>query len=364
MDALVAAWRAACPGSATVQGNAPSRRDLSPAELDRLASAVLRLQRGLTGERALVGSSYMDDPDALGAYLLYYWPVSYAQATRALNLSGLSAARALDLGSGPGPVAAAIADRLGASSVLVDSSEAALALAARLIPGAATLRADLESPEAVPGTGYGLVSFGHSLNEIAAGREDRIERRRTVLDRAAAVLVPGGSILVMEPATLAASRDAISLRDSLVADGWRVLAPCPHDRPCPALAAGPTHTCHDESTWDIPQLVSELARRAGLDRRLIKTSWFVLTPPAPSSAKETPLRYRVVSEPMLNKAGRIRYLLCGPEGRFPFSARRDDPVASEAGFFSLERYDLIRVSRPEIRENGWGMASGTEIERG
>ncbi|HEY9054414.1 MAG TPA: hypothetical protein VIO60_06315, partial [Rectinemataceae bacterium] len=41
--------------------------------------ALKALQRGLTGDRSLVGRDYFADKDHLDAYLLYYWPVSFAQ---------------------------------------------------------------------------------------------------------------------------------------------------------------------------------------------------------------------------------------------------------------------------------------------
>jgi hypothetical protein len=66
---------------------------------------------------------------------------------------------------------------------------------------------------------------------------------------------------------------------------------------------------------------------------------------------------------MLNKGGRVRYLICGPAGRFPFSARKDDERARLAGFFNLGRYDLLRIDEPEIREGGWGFGLSTRIVR-
>jgi hypothetical protein len=65
---------------------------------------------------------------------------------------------------------------------------------------------------------------------------------------------------------------------------------------------------------------------------------------------------------MLNKGGRVRYLICGAGGRFPFSARKDDPVAARAGFFSLGRYDLLRIHQPGLREGGWGFGTETMLE--
>jgi hypothetical protein len=128
----------------------------------------------------------------------------------------------------------------------------------------------------------------------------------------------------------------------------------------------------------MPEAVRRLAEAAGLDREKIKMFWLVLQPPGrvlegdraesgsaavngDRAASEAQV-YRVVSEPMLNKAGRVRYLLCGQRGRFPFSARKDDPVAAAAGFFGLARYDLIRVEEPESREGGgWGFGPATRI---
>jgi SAM-dependent methyltransferase len=398
----------------------------SPAELDRLGRAVLRLQRGLTGERSLAGASYMDDPELLDAYLLYYWPVSYAQATRALTLSGLRPSSVLDLGSGPGPMAAAAIDRGAARAMLVDKSPGALALAERLLAPSPTSVACLEldefardgGPALAPGSaqgggaaiedgeGFELICFGHSLNEFHAGESGRVELRAALVERAAGRLADGGSVLIIDPATLAAARDAIALRDALCARGWRVIAPCTTDAPCPALAAGPSHSCHDEAAWAMPGFVEALAAKAGLDRALIKMSWFALRPPerrarpgatsSDTAAQPTPgpvrpsgpaeaalpdkpvqsdaalpsrppspapgkTLYRVVSEPMLNKAGRVRRLICGTEGRFPLSAKRGDDNAEKAGFFGLGRYDLIEVDRPELREGGWGIATDTRI---
>jgi len=321
----------------------------------------------------------MDDPEYRAAYAEYYQAVSMAQVARILDVSGLSPRSVLDMGAGPGSVSLEALGRGAREFYLVDSSRPVLDMAASSIAAAAarlgvsasveTAAADLEAPEAYPARTFDLVAFGHCLNEIGSGA-DGVARRLAVVRRAASVVAPGGAALILEPATLASSRDALALRDALVAEGWRVLAPCARQGPCPALSAGPSHTCHDESAWDVPAGVRRLAESAGLDRDLIKMTWFVITPPtggpssAPSSTREPgPEAYRVVSMPMLNKGGRIRYLLCGPGGRFPFSARKDDESARDAGFFTLGRYDLVRIVDPEIREGGWGFGPGTAIRR-
>lgn len=341
-------------------------------------SALLSLQRGLTGDRVLAGTGYMDDPALLAAYADYYLEVSRAQTLRICSMTGLHPRSVLDMGAGPGSVSLALAERGARRLTLVDRSAPALdsarqALARLPRPDSAPLelaviQAELESSAALPAGPFDLVVFGHSLNEIGTG-PDRLERRLALVRRAAASLEAGGGILIIEPATLAASRDTLQLRDALVSLGWRVRAPCTWSGACPALEAGPTHTCHDESTWAMPAHVGQLALKLGLDRELIKMTWLLAVPalavPPPAvpalDAAERPESYRVVSAPMLNKAGRVRYLLCGPAGRFPFSARKDDDAAIRGGFFLLRRYDLIEVANPEIREGGWGFGPRTII---
>jgi hypothetical protein len=89
---------------------------LAGRELKEIGQGVRALSAGLTRDRALVGARYLDDPRLLGAYLLFYWPVSYAQARAVLGELPRRPRSVLDLGSGPGPVAFAALDA-GASEV-------------------------------------------------------------------------------------------------------------------------------------------------------------------------------------------------------------------------------------------------------
>jgi len=396
IEGLIDAWRSGT-------GRKGPAAKLLPSEIASVGKALLGLQRGLTGDRRLAGKGYMDDPDLLGAYLLYYWPVSYLQvglALEALAPELPAGARILDLGSGPGPASAALADWLAARAgkaagggaaagmaasarfLLADSSRPALDLAqnllARGLPAAAEGKSpertveskvlDLESPtalDAVASSGpFDLVVMGHCLNELwpssAAAPEKRLGLAEGVMD----LLAPGGLFLVVEPSLLRTSRDLLSLRDALAAGGRRVLGPCLRQGPCPALAAGPSHTCHSEAAWEPPEPVASLAAAAGLDRQSVKMTWVALAQgrtPAAGAAGETAEAAAsrhlapdsetalVVSEPMLNKAGRLRYLLCNDAGRFAVSARKDDPAALSAGFFGLRRGDRIRLRGAELR---------------
>lgn len=339
----------------------------------------------------------MEDADLLGAYLLYYWPVSYLETALALATLGKRPAptRILDLGSGPGPAAAALVDSGAEELVLVDASGRALELAARLLaptgaaapdagrPSLETRRLDLAASPDLPDGPFDAVVIGHAVNELWKGEADRLDRREALLAAALERLAPSGFLLVLEPALLLTSREALALRDRLAARGAPVLGPCLRQGPCPALRAGPGQTCHGEYPWSPPEPVAGLAARAGLDRVSVKATWFALgkpvpiapapaqqagaappSAPLPASAPEPDAsclgfpEARVVSEPMLNKAGRIRYQVCGAEGRLAVSAAKDDAKARAAGFFGLGRYDRIRLSRAEPRGAGAEVAAG------
>ena len=173
----------------------------------------------------------------------------------------------------------------------------------------------------------------------------------------------------MEPALLATCRALIALRDGLASRSWRVLGPCPGSYACPAFAAGPDRSCHAESPWEPPASVAALAKAAGLDRDSAKFAYFLLAPPAgrlidPHSDQESAGQdRRVVSEPMLNKAGRLRFILCGDGRLETLSARADDAEARNKGFMDLRRGDFLRTGGLEPRPGGgFGLLSGSTLE--
>jgi len=383
-----------------LHSSAPTSFSLpSATELDATARDLLDLQRGLTGERALIGSSYMDEKRRLSSYLLFYWPVSYAQTQAMLAMAGFSLGarkiRILDLGSGPAPCSLAAADFLRASQsaahveiTACDRSEPALESAKHLAEASGyemiTIPHWDASTTKIPEGSFDLVVMGHLVNELWQGRQDRLDRRFAFLESAFSRLGPEGALLVLEPALMGTGRELLELRDRLAASGKHILAPCVRSGPCPALMA-PGQTCHSDFAWSPPAMVRELGLRTGLDKELVKTTAFVVVSENGQSFKDEPLSpghdprpdqdpgtqhskdrtkstWRVVSDRMLNKAGRIRYLICGESGRLPFSAKRGMDFPAEKIFFSLRRSELITLESAEERESGLGLSASTRIE--
>lgn len=413
--------------------NTPAEDRLSPAELDRAAADLLALQRGLTGDRQIIGSVYMDEGRRLGAYLLFYWFTSYTQTRGMLDMAlrafraqnsiqkpeGITAPetaptslfyedanstfRILDLGSGPAPCSIAAADwfsgmnKTFAKNIEItacDQSILSLSAAERLADGAG-YRLNRVAPwragtDPIPDGPFHCIVIGHLLNELWKDASDRVEQRAALIDALGTQLAAGGIILILEPALLSTGRDLLALRDRLLGPGWRVLAPCFTQKACPALAK-PNQTCHNDFTWQVPRTVQELERRTGLDKDLVKTTALVLGRSGTAvsgtrerghgsgrpaeiaeAAKVTELEhsvgaitqcgpYRVVSEPMLNKAGRTRLILCGDEGRIPFSAKLGEGLSAEKVFKKLRRSDAISLSGAEQRETGLALGEFTQI---
>ncbi len=400
--------------------------------LQRAAQNVVELQRGLTGSRALAGNGYMQKGASLQAYLLYYWPVSYAQTKAALQkvpsffervaeISGSAgtsgnagtaskakkrAVRVLDLGSGPAPASCSLADlaqgrgeqNMAFEFCLCDSSGDALSLGKKILEAAYAKNASVETrvcnlenvfqPKSgaafLDGKKFDFIIASHSLNELWKGQKKRGEKIAALLKNLSDCLDDGGLMLLMEPALLATSRALIEARDSLIASGLKVTSPCLQSAsPCPALE-NPNATCHAQFDWEMPQIVADLAALAGLNRADVKMTYFVFEKAVAGNfaqegdfgngenslqdqkgggpdfgfATETGLATApslanicalVVSEPMLNKAGRVRYVLCDGRARFTLSAKNGDPNAAAQGFFDLKRYDKIKIAGAQVR---------------
>jgi SAM-dependent methyltransferase len=234
---------------------------LEKEELFRIAHGVRQISRGLTGSRELAGEPYLDDPVALGAYLCYYWPVSYRAASFLLSTVPVSWGKidsALDIGCGAGPVTFALIDQGIQKVVACDRSEKALKvvrqIARRRNVSIQTRLIDLERGlplgQGLPPGPFHLITLGNLLNELWKNEPDRIERRFQFVKSLGSFLAPDGRIVIFEPALSSTSRELLQVRDLATSDGvLYVEAPCFRQAHCPALPEG---VCHTEIPWNPP----------------------------------------------------------------------------------------------------------------
>jgi SAM-dependent methyltransferase len=358
---LLLVWREARRKGRRVASGPPGR--LAPEELRAVAGAVRRLSLGLTRDRSLVGEPYFDDPDLLGAYLLFYWPISFAQIQSLLGELPAIPREILDLGGGPGPAAFACLGAGAGRATLADRSGPALAVAQALARAAkVSLSVQRWSGGAPPQGTFDLVVAQHLLNELWGGAPDRIERRVAFVQALLTRVRPGGTLLLVDPALRETSRELLAVRDRLVEGGAVVRAPCLFRGPCPALLR-PTDWCHAERPWRPPDLTLEIARAAGLHKEALKMSYLALAPPGEGWAEAPEGRvFRIVSEPLAGK-GRRRYMGCGPEGRMGVALQDKHVGDGNRIFGELARGEVVRFDGGVPKGDGLGLGAGSAVVR-
>lgn len=352
---LLAAWRRLRGGGVPIAGE----RAAAPLTVEERRDIVVgaqRLSQGLTRERELAGARYFEDPQLLGAYLLLYWPVSYAQGRSLLGELAVSGGAALDVGSGPGPLAAAALDAGLTRVQALDRSDAALAVTRQLV-GVETARWEPARP--LPTGPFELILAGHLLNELYG---DDVDARARLVGAMLARLAPTGLLLIVEPALRETSRALLALRDRLVATGATIRAPCLYRAGCPALAR-PADWCHAERRWTAPPLVEELAQAARVHRDALKMSYLALQAPGAAWPEPPPGRlFRIVSAPLPQK-GQQRFVGCGPEGRAPLVLPDKHVRDGNRGFGELVRGDVARIDGLSARGDGLRLDERSTVER-
>jgi len=182
--------------------------------------------------------------DAL-AYALARMPATYAAVAASLNAlteikPHFAPSSLLDVGAGPGTASWAAAESLSSLQdfTLLDANEALRTLALDLTRKSARLRGIryelgqartyVEHADAAD-----LVIASYVINEIGDAERDALTDVMWAQTK--------DTLLVVEPGTPAGYARIISLRARLIAAGAHVVAPCPHDGPCPLVAPDGCH---------------------------------------------------------------------------------------------------------------------------
>lgn len=388
------------------------KKTLNQSEIKVLSQSLLNLQRGLTGERKLAGQSYMNDKNLFGAYLLYYFPVSYlqiqtvvesfetAENTAISTNSNNNCIKILEIGSGPAPGTIAICDKIKEKNpnakieiTLLDSSKNALETAKKIIQSdfknveIKTEVCNLENKsviETLNHQNFSIILMSHVLNELWKTDNKKIEKRINFLKNVKNFLSESGILILNEPAVLESSRNLIKVRDEILNDKefeeLNLIGPCQNvisdfenkktgkelNQPiqCPCLLSE-NQTCHAEKMWKPNEPILSLAKGAKLDRQSVKMTYFVFSKMKKENGKQkndfSNSQFSICSDSMLNKSGRVRFMLCDGKKRFSISAKKDDEHAKKIGFFNLKRYDRIQIENPEIREENFGIKNETNL---
>ena len=190
---------------------------------------------------------------------------------------------------------------------------------------------------------FELIVMANALNELWRGTRDLIGSRVTFVRGLLDLLVPHGTVMLVEPALRDTSRDFHLVRDRLLAAGaCTVYSPCLHDGPCPALVKA-DDWCHEERPWTPPPIVSAIDREVGFIKDALKFSYVILRKDGKTIVPRKPDLFRIVSE-LREMKGEKRAWLCNETGRPEVG--RQDRLRSESNEAVDEwhRGAIVRIS--------------------
>ena len=212
----------------------------------------------------------------------------------------------LDLGAGPGTALFAAGEEFQSlrEATLVESDSAWLALGKRLAAAshlpvaqqAQWLHQDLRS--GLSCHVHDLVVISYTLGELSQTAAEAVLRQAWKLARK--------FLVVIEPGTRRGFAAINAARSTLIENAAKIIAPCPHQSPCPMAAAG--DWCH----------FSQRVKRTSQHRQLKggslgyedeKFSYFVA-----GKAVAEPVAARIVRHPGKH-SGHVQLVLCTSQGR-------------------------------------------------
>ena len=216
-----------------------------PASLLQTVRQLAEDEGNLTASAGRISAHYRErgasrqviggESDVL-AYALSRMPATYAAVSAVFDelpdrAPGFAPDAMLDMGAGPGTAAWAAAEAFpGIDAMLVDHNRAFLSVAKQLAAdtpvGTVEARAG-ELGQFEPGRTFPLVTCAYALTELgdaaALAAADRLWAHCS------------GVLVIVEPGRPRDYQRLMAVRDRLIGQGARVIAPCPHERACPLV---------------------------------------------------------------------------------------------------------------------------------
>ncbi|HEY4191682.1 MAG TPA: small ribosomal subunit Rsm22 family protein [Mesorhizobium sp.] len=254
------------------------------------------------------GRLHMAQDLAVKAYLATRLPATYAAARASLDAlrearPDFSPETLLDIGAGPGTVLWAAAQSWPdlRQATLLEASEPArkigqhllaeggLAIETAWLAGDATIELGGSAPA-------DLVTLAYVLDEIAPASLPKLIGKLWDLT--------ADTLLIIEPGTPAGWRRILEARALLIATGAHILAPCPHEIPCPLVASDWCHFSRRVARSRLHRLAKD-AEVPWEDEKFI----FVAASRRPAAHRAA----RVLAAPK-SGSGKVALKLCRPDG--------------------------------------------------
>jgi hypothetical protein len=177
-----------------------------------------------------------------------------------------------------------------------------------------------------------------ALNEILVGPDHARETVQMV-----AGWMRTAPLLVIEPALKTTTRALMSLRDALIAlGGGHVVAPCPHQMPCP-MRAREGDWCHEARRIEPTPRVAAIDRIVGRrDERALFA--FLATAPGEAPRRNDAGLVRLVTD-TLGSRGKTERLVCRTDGGLRLMRLLDRELRDgNRAFLDEERGSMLEIS--------------------
>lgn len=338
---------------------------LQTREFRSVVTTIKTLQQMSKDGESLIGKDYFQDPELLGAYLLYQWQIHYQQGLSLLAELPSTPKRVLDVGSGAAPFAFA-ALRHGAQEVYAsDQSLQALQLGAEVagrygMPLTIRRWNCRKQPISVEGT-FDLIIVAHCLGELFPDTEPHWQdKQKQFIEYLLGKLTTNGYLLIVDSSYPEANKRILQLRDHLVAKGFPVQAPCVWKGECPSLKTA-NSPCFAQRELDKTYFIKEVQRAAEINSSSLKMTYVIFRNPAAGWPK-LPQRdlYRVISPPVESYQGK-RFYLCGTDGKKTLGSRLEQQTPESKAFDYLKRGELISLEGALETPHGKEIVQDTKL---
>ena len=349
--------------------------NLSSAQdcLQLLEPDVQHLSDLFTTRRSAGFGGYDEDPRALAAYGLFFFPQTFTRVrfplVELLEYRGWKPPthrplRIMDLGTGTGSAlfgaVRLLQDLPGISELeatAVDQSAESLRIARAIARDLFELwprttwdmhKGDLAQPGTWPASPrqWDLIMLSFSFNE--AFLEQSTERQEQWLEALAHRLTPGGVLLLIEPALRETSERLELLRDGVMqGEEWTILGPCLHHRPCPLLRSG-SFWCHEVRRWKPPESLVSINRKLYRSIETLKFSYLALKHGSPGQREraEGDAGHLRLIAPMTEVKGKFITSGCAADGnRYGYELQtRGLSKSQKKEWKRIERGDILDIS--------------------
>jgi ribosomal protein RSM22 (predicted rRNA methylase) len=268
------------------------------------ASELLKARKELSERyRDESVSSFMQTEGMRLSYLVTRLPATFAVFSKVLfylceQIADLKIESFLDLGAGPGGALWAIKEKFPelTKATLVEKDPAMILLGKRLTSpfSCEWQQNDLEHKQSF--AKHHLVLLSYSLGELSSAARNEVLK--------AAFLAADPLLLIIEPGTPKGYERILEARQALLLAKGHLVAPCPHELPCPLST---NDWCHFSTRVERSSLHRQI-KEADLGYEDEKFSYLIF-----SKRQVCPCSARVLRHPQ-KRSGHVRLTLCAKEG--------------------------------------------------